>query len=171
MGDEQGDRFTPLLVYWKIYQSDQLEEVGVYWKRDSKNPCIGRQGRVVQNSWDRRTWVLIGQRVKHFGIAIDLRNTYAFWIGRWHEICLNKDCCIIPPSLVSSEYFYQHTTRRHLWWKEPRNHRSINILLPLLTLFCFILHPTSSFAAVIISTATRVRRLIRNVCMGRNNLL
>ena len=40
MGDEDGDRSTPLLVYWIIYQSDQLEEVGVYWKRDSKkNPA------------------------------------------------------------------------------------------------------------------------------------
>ena len=47
MGDEQGDRSTPLLVYSIIYQSDQLEEVGVYWKWDSINPCIGREGRVV----------------------------------------------------------------------------------------------------------------------------
>ena len=47
MGEEQGDRSTPLLVYWIIYQSDQLGEVGVYWKRDSKNPGIGREGRVA----------------------------------------------------------------------------------------------------------------------------
>ena len=47
MGDEQGDRSTSHLVYWIIYQSDQLEKVGVYWKRDSKNPCIGREGRVA----------------------------------------------------------------------------------------------------------------------------
>ena len=47
MGEEQGDRSTPLLVYWIIYQSDQLGEVGVNWKRDSKNPGIGREGRVA----------------------------------------------------------------------------------------------------------------------------
>ena len=34
MGDEQGDRSTPLLVYWIIYQSGQLGEVGVFWRRD-----------------------------------------------------------------------------------------------------------------------------------------
>ena len=44
-GDEQGDRSTPLFVYWLIYQSDQLEEVGMYGKRDSKNPCTGREER------------------------------------------------------------------------------------------------------------------------------
>ena len=47
MGEEQGDRSTPLFVYWIIYQSEQLGEVGVYWERDSKNPCTGREGRVA----------------------------------------------------------------------------------------------------------------------------
>ena len=50
VGGELGVRSTPLLVYWIIYQSDQLEEVGVYWKRDSKNPCIGREGVAFSRS-------------------------------------------------------------------------------------------------------------------------
>ena len=44
MGDKREERLTPLLVYWIIYQSDQLEEEGVYCRRDFKNPRIGRKG-------------------------------------------------------------------------------------------------------------------------------
>lgn len=77
MGDEQGDRSTPLLVYWIIYKSDQLEEVGVYWKRESKNLRIGREGwwLLVIFLSSKDIGVLIEQRVKQFGIAfaIDLR--------------------------------------------------------------------------------------------------
>ena len=51
MWDEQGDTSTPLLVYWidglLIYQSDQLAEVGVYWRKDSKKASMGREGGVV----------------------------------------------------------------------------------------------------------------------------
>ena len=47
MGDEQGDRSTPLLVYRidgpLIHQSDQLEEVGVYWRRDSIKASKGKE--------------------------------------------------------------------------------------------------------------------------------
>ena len=67
MGDEQGDRSTPLLVYWIIYQSDQLEEVGVYWKRDSKNHRIGREERAALGrspTIEALLGVLTGQRAK-----------------------------------------------------------------------------------------------------------
>ena len=47
MGDEQGDRSTPLLVYWIIYQSEQLGEVGVSWRRDSRKAHTGEEVRVV----------------------------------------------------------------------------------------------------------------------------
>ena len=32
------------------------------------------------------------------------------------------DCAIIPPSLASAEFFYQHTTHTYLWWRELRHH-------------------------------------------------
>ena len=56
MGDERGDSSTSLLVYWIIYKSDQLEEVGVYWTRDSKkSPPQEEKGCVTwQLSYDRR---------------------------------------------------------------------------------------------------------------------
>ena len=78
-----------LLVYWIIYQSDQLEEVGVYWKRDSKNPGIGREGRVAlgrSSTIKSLIGVQVGQRAKHFGLAfaIDLRISefVRFWFGQ-----------------------------------------------------------------------------------------
>ena len=37
------------------------------------------------------------------------------------EVCFNKDCSIIPPSFASAEFFYHHTTRLHLWGRQPRN--------------------------------------------------
>ena len=43
----EGDRSTPLLVYWIIYQSDQSGEVGVYWKRDSLTP-LRKKGQKPQ---------------------------------------------------------------------------------------------------------------------------
>ena len=50
----------------------------MYWRRGSKNPCIGRQGKVVtcrSPKIEGSRGVLIEQRSKHFGIAsaIDLR--------------------------------------------------------------------------------------------------
>ena len=53
---------------------------------------------------------LIGQRAKHFGIAlaIDLRipESGRFWLGRRLET--------IPLSFASAEFFYHQTTHRHL---------------------------------------------------------
>lgn len=49
---------------------------------------------------------LIGQRVKRFDIAfkIDWRTPEGgHTFGRWLEICSNKDCSIIPPSLASTD--------------------------------------------------------------------
>ena len=72
-----GDRSTPLLVYWIIYQSDQLGEVGVCWKRGSENPCIGRE----REGWhfgrppkiEGSMGLLREQRVKQFGITFAIR--------------------------------------------------------------------------------------------------
>ena len=72
MGEKQRNRSTPLLVYWIIYQSDQLEEVGVYWKRDFKGPCRKRRLGVALLDFpniEGSMGSLIGQRAKHFGIA------------------------------------------------------------------------------------------------------
>ena len=80
MGDEQGDRSTPVdrsTLYWLIYQSDQLEEVGVLEKGLWKP--LHRKKRVVAFGGSPKIkgsiGLLIEQRVKHFGIAfaVDVR--------------------------------------------------------------------------------------------------
>ena len=65
MGEEQGDRSTLLLVYWIIYQSDQLEK----WV------CTGRGKLADFPKIEGSIGSLIGQRAKHFGIpfSMDLR--------------------------------------------------------------------------------------------------
>ena len=90
-------RSTPHLICWKIYQSDQIEEVGVYWRRDSENALTRREGEVVFGRFSKIEGLigfLIGQRAKRFGFAfaIDLRipESGRFWIGRWHELCFNS---------------------------------------------------------------------------------
>ena len=79
MGDERGDSSTSLFN-WIIYKSDQLEEVGVYWTRDSKKaPHRKRRGVSPGSSptIEGLTGALIGQRVRLYGLAfaIDLRTS------------------------------------------------------------------------------------------------
>ena len=66
MGDEQGDRSAPLLVYWIIYQSGQLGEVGVFWRRDYETPRTG--GEAGWHLVDLLT-TKAGRSLKHFGLA------------------------------------------------------------------------------------------------------
>ena len=99
------------LVDWtdgpSTHHSDQLEE-GRYSQRDFKKSRMRREGEVVIGRFPKiegSIGFLIGQRVRHFG---------RIRLGRWLEICFNKDCSIIPRSLASAEFVYHQTKHRHL---------------------------------------------------------
>ena len=137
MGDEQGDRSTPLQVYRIIYQSDQKKWV-----------CTGKGTLKTLALEEKEGWhlidllrlkdigFLIEQGAKHFGIAlaIDLRilekQPLSGSDAGLISIHFNKDCSIIPPSLASTEFFYHQTTCRHLLMKRAQKLQyCMNLLL------------------------------------------
>ena len=105
-------------LYWIIYQVTNYEK-WVYWRRDSKIPHIGREGGVALVDFPKIEGLigsLIGQRVKHFGIAfaIDLRKPEKRPLSESDTGLRSVSIKIIPPSLASAEFLYYQTTCRHL---------------------------------------------------------
>ena len=94
-----------------IHQSGQLEEVGRCGRIDFKKACTGRERGVVNGRFPKVEVLrgfLIEQRAKHWAsLCHRFENTRErpHWFGRRLEICINKDCSIIPPSLASADSF------------------------------------------------------------------
>ena len=134
--------------------------LGVYRKRDSKNPGTGREGRVAFGRSPKIKGYRISDRPEGeafwhcFGHRFEnTQKAAAFWIGRWLEICFKKDCSIIPPSLATIEFFYHQTSCQHILMKraqKPQYNRKkkIHISDPYIGLLKLLLQLLVLFAAV-----------------------